>query len=393
MSKKQKQPTIAQIIPSLNSGGVERGVIDISIFLKEHNFRPIVISSGGKMLNLLKKNNITHIRFDVKSKNPFKIYTNIKNLQKIIKKYQIDIIHVRSRAPMISAFFACKKTKTKLISTVHGTYSTNFIFGKNSLIKKLYNQFMLKGDFVIAVSNYIKDYLSQNYPKKFTLLNDDNFKVISRGVDLDSFNLKKITKKRCDDLKQKWQIKNEKRKIIFMPARFTSWKGHEFLIEALANIREDFLCIMAGSNHGHEDYQQRLIKKIKDLRLSNKIKIVENCSDMPAGYKICDFVVAPSIRPEAFGRIPIEAGACQKPVIATNIGGFLETIIDGKTGFIVEVSNLQQLQIAVSKLLNLNSKDLEKIGLTARKNIEENFSNKKMCENTLEIYKKLVTNL
>ena len=370
-----KKLTIAQIIPSLNSGGVERGVIDISNFLQKQGFKAIIISSGGKMVEQIDDKNITFIKLDVKSKNPFKIIFNIRKLQKIIKEYKIDILHVRSRAPMISAYFACKNSATKLISTIHGPYSIN-----KSKLKRFYNSFMLKSDHVIAVSNFIKDYIKNNYPKYFSIIKDNKLTVICRGVDLDYFNPQNISEERCQNLKKEWKIKDNKKPVIFMPGRFTFWKGHEFLIDALKNVKDDFLCIMAGSSHGHEEYKEKLMVKINNLNLNTKIKIVDNCKDMPAAYKICKFVISPSIIAEAFGRIAIESQACQKAIIATNIGGFLETIIDNKTGFFVDPQNTDHLQEKISLLLNYDQKSLEEIGKNGRENVINNFCNKKMCQ-------------
>lgn len=391
MSKEQNSLTIAQIIPSLNSGGVERGVVDVSLFLQKNNHNPIVISSGGSMIQQLKAKNITFIKLDVKTKNPLKILLNIKKLKKIIGQHKIDIVHVRSRAPMWSAYFACKSLKIKLVSTVHGTYSTKFLCWDNFALKNLYNNMMLRADFVIAVSHHIKNYISQYYPKYYKKFNKNNFKVIARGADIGYFNLEKITQKRIINLKKEWQIQDNKKRIIFMPARFTEWKGHEFLIDSLAKVKEDFLCIMAGSDHGHEDYKKRLEQRIKKLNLSSKIKIVQNCHDMAAAYAASTFVISPSLRPEAFGRIPIEAQSCNKTVIATNIGGFCETIIENKTGFLVKPNDCDEMSKKIRELLLLEQEKLENIGQEARINITQNFSNNLMLRKTLESYQEAIT--
>lgn len=374
-----KKLVIAQIIPSLESGGVERGAIDLAIYLKRHNHQPIIITSGGKMINQLKENNIKYIILNVKSKNPINIITNIIKLKQIIKHYKIDILHARSRAPMISAYYASKIQKVKLVSTVHGTYSINFI-------KKFYNSYMLKTDYVIMVSSFIKKYIHTNYPKYFSKLNSNNSQIINRGVDINYFNINNIDNSRINKIIDQWQIANLETKLIFVPARFTSWKGHEFLIDALNNIKNNFLCIMAGSSHGHDQYLARLKNKVNNLELSSKIKFVENCSDMPAAYAICDFVIAPSIKAEAFGRIPIEAQSCQKPIIASNIGGFLETINNNKTGFIYDNNNINDLTLKITILLNMTNYQLESIGKVGRENVINNFSNDIMLEKTLEIY-------
>jgi glycosyltransferase involved in cell wall biosynthesis len=379
-----KKLVIAQIVPSLESGGVERGAIDLAIYLKRHNHQPIIITSGGRMINQLKENNIKYIILNVKSKNPINIITNIIKLKQIIKYNKIDILHTRSRAPMISAYYASKIQKIKLVSTIHGTYSIN-------IIKRLYNSYMLKAKYVIMVSSFIKNYVRSNYPKYFSKLNYNNSQIINRGVDINYFNIENIDKIRITNIIDQWQIANLETKLIFVPARFTSWKGHEFLIDALNNVSKNFLCIMAGSSHGHDQYLARLKNKVNNLELSSKIKFVDNCSDMPAAYAICDFVIAPSIKAEAFGRIPIEAQSCQKPIIASNIGGYLETIIDNKTGFIFDNNNINDLTLKITNLLNMPNYQLEFIGKAGRDNVVNNFSNDIMLKKTLNIYLSLTT--
>jgi glycosyltransferase involved in cell wall biosynthesis len=380
-----KQKVILQIIPSLESGGVERGTIDIAKALKNQNFFPIVISNGGVLTYDLKEAKIHHFELNVKSKNPLTIFLNIKKIAQIINENKVDLVHVRSRAPMWSAYYACKETKTKLISTIHGTYSLGFLFWKDFPLKKLYNSIMFKADAIIVVSNYIRNYLLRNYQENFA----DLIEVIQRGVDLQYFNRDKVSKNRIIDLIKKWNLPEDK-KMILMPARFTSWKGHEFLIEALSKVKNDFFCVMVGSDHGHKKYRKRIEQKIVKENLAGKIRIVGACRDMPATYQLAHFVVAPSVRPEAFGRIAIEAQASSKIIVATKIGGALETVIEEQTGFLVEPFDTQNLADVIDKILTMPKEEIEKIGCAGRKNVEDNFSNDLMCQKTIEVYKKLL---
>ncbi len=382
-----KQKVILQIIPSLESGGVERGTIDIAKALKNQNFLPIVISSGGVLTYDLKEAKIHHFKLNVKSKNPLTIFLNIKKIAQIINENKVDLVHVRSRAPMWSVYYACRETKTKLISTIHGTYSLGFLFWKNFFLKKFYNAIMFKANTIIVVSNYIKNYLLRNYQENFA----DLIEVIQRGVDLQYFNRDKVSKNRIIDLIKKWNLPEDKR-MILMPARFTSWKGHEFLIEALSKVKNDFFCVMVGSDHGHKKYRKKIEQKIVKENLAGKIRIVGACRDMPATYQLAHFVVAPSVRPEAFGRIAIEAQASSKIIVATKIGGALETVIEEQTGFLVEPFDTQNLADVIDKILIMPKEEIEKIGLAGRKNVEDNFSNDLMCQKTIEVYIKTLSN-
>jgi glycosyltransferase involved in cell wall biosynthesis len=373
MTNKIKKPVVMQILPSLESGGVERGTIDIAKALKKTGFTPIVVSKGGTLVYQLKEDGITHIALPVHSKNPFTIYSNISRLIKLITEYKVDVIHVRSRAPMWSAYFACKKTGTKLVATVHGTY----------------NAIMLKADKIIVVSNFIKEYLAKNYRFDGERFPARKITVIQRGVDLSYFDSKKISKNHVIEASKKWNLPEDK-KIIIMPARFTSWKGHEFFLEALKKVKGDFFCMMVGSDHGHSAYKESLEQKIVDAGLASKVKLFGLCKEMAVLYSISRLVVCPSIRPEAFGRIAIEAQAASKIIISTNIGGSLETIINTKTGFLVEVGDTEKFAKLIDFVLEMPQNHYDVIATAARKHMEENFSNDKMCQDTIEIYNQLL---
>jgi len=385
----RKKQTIMQILPALESGGVERGTVDIAKALKKADFEPIVVSKGGVLVYQLREANITHISLPVHSKNPLTIYLNVKKLIKIIDEYKVDLIHVRSRAPMCSAYFACKKTNTKLVSTVHGTYSLNFLKWKVFPLKKAYNALMLKADAIIAVSNFIKNYLIENYQQKNQVFPLEKITVIQRGADLKYFDSEKVSKNRIIDLNKKWNLPDDK-KIILMPARFTSWKGHEFLLEALTKVKHDFFCLMVGSDHGHKKFRKKIEQKIIKENLAGKVRIVGLCKDMPTAYAISNLVVCPSVRPEAFGRIAIEAQAANRVIIATKLGGALDTVIDEKTGFLVEVGDTEKFAQLIDKVLDMSKAELDVIGEAGQKNVTENFSNEKMYNATIDLYRKVL---
>ena len=378
-----------QILPGLQSGGVERGVIDIAKALKKSDFEPIVVSKGGILVYQLREAGIAHIELPVHSKNPLTIYSNNKKIAKLIAEYHVDIVHVRSRAPMWSAYFACKKTHTKLVATVHGTYSLNLFGWKIFPLKRIYNALMLKADEIIAVSGFIKDYLIKNYQKNHLASLADKIVTIQRGAELGYFDYAKVSKSRIIDLSKKWHLPDDK-KIILMPARFTAWKGHEFLIEALSQVKNDFFCVMIGSDHGHKKFRKRIENKIVEKNLAGKVQLCGICKDMPTAYAVSHLVVCPSVRAEAFGRIAIEAQASSRIIIATKIGGSLETVIDGKTGFLVEVGDVEKFAQLIDKALEMPKEEADEMGVAGRKNIEENFSNEKMCNETIKVYREVL---
>lgn len=379
----EKKPVVMQVLPALQSGGVERGTVDIAKALKKEGFEPIVVSAGGLLVYQLKEAGIKHITLSVDSKNPFTILRNRTKIKKIIQEHQVDLVHVRSRAPMWSIYPICQTLGIKLVSTVHGTY------GVKGLFKKSYNAAMLKADRIIVASEFIKNYLIENYHQKVKWEFLDKVDVIARGVDLHSFDVSKISQSRIVDLITKWNLPDDK-KVIMLPARFTAWKGHEFLIDALAQVKSDFFCIFVGSDHGHEEYRKKIEQKVKKVGLQGKVKVVGVCKDMSVAYAIVNIVISASVRPEAFGRVAIESQAMKRVTIATNIGGSLETIIDGKTGFLANANDSAHMAQLIDQALNLSDEEVFKIGEAARKNIEDNFSNQQMCDQTLNVYRKLL---
>lgn len=390
----KKPAVIMQILPALNSGGVERGVIDISKAVALAGFESIVVSNGGPMIQQFNGSKVKHIQLPLHSKNPFTIYCNSKKLAKIIKEYQVDLVHIRSRCPAWSAYFACRETPKnkgcKMISTFHGSYSPTLFSKKISEWKLKYNAVMLKPKSIIAVSGFIKNFIYQNYSGIVNLAQKE-IRVIHRGVDLKYFCNSKVPQSRIVQLIEKWDLPDDKQ-IIMLPGRITGWKGHEFLISALAKVQnQNFFCIMVGSLKGHEKFAKTLEQKIKENHLEGKIKIVGEAKDMPAAYLVSDMVISASVKPEAFGRVAIEAGAMGRIIIATNIGGSLETVIDGQTGFLVEVNNVNKLAEIIDQVLTMEKTKKEQIGQNAIKHITDNFSNQKMLDETIEFYKQVLS--
>ena len=377
-----------QVLPSLNSGGVERGVVDIANFIADSGHKSLVLSSKGKLKSAL-RNDVEFITLDVSSKNPFKIFSNISKIREIIKSHKIDILHVRSRAPAWSCYFAVKQTDCLLVSTFHGTYSLGLRKKSKSFLKKLYNSIMLKSSRVIAVSNFIKDHIKVNYPKHFSQAKTT---VVHRGVDVNYFDATRVLDGAKVNLINKWRIPEDK-KVIMLPARGTKWKGHEFLIDSLALLkRDDYICLFVGDFADKSNYKKSLEKKISNLGLESKIMFVGPTSDMAAAYFICDLVISASTSPEAFGRIAIEAQAMEKVVVATNIGGSKETVIDKKTGFLVNCGDIVAMSERIEDVLSMSHREYQEMAINARKHVVKNFSNDLMYDRTMDVYQSLVQN-
>ena len=375
----KKEVVILQILPALKSGGVERGVVEITKALVRGGFKSLVASNGGVMVANINNAGGQHIQLPLASKNPITIFKNIKKIEELIKGENVDIVHARSRAPAWSAYFACKNTKIPFITTFHGLYSFKTPW------KKFYNSVMVKGKIVIAASKFIQDHIIENYK-----IDKRNIRLISRGVDLTHFDRKKVSERRILQMAEKLAIEHD-RPIIMLPGRITAWKGHEFFLEALSLLpKGSFLALLVGDNNGHDNYIKRIHNKIKSYKLNGSVRIVSHTQDMPAMYSIADIVVSASLRPEAFGRVAIEAQAMERLLVATNHGGSCETVIDEKTGWLVEAGDVESLARILEKLINIDDKDRKKIVVNAKKNIHDNFSLTSMTDKTIKVYKEIL---
>ena len=377
---------VLQVIPKLGYGGAETGCYDLAHYLPENNCSSYIVTSGGELLRFINKKKVKVIKLPVHSKNPFLMLFNSIALIFIILLNNISIVHARSRAPAWSCLLATKITRKKFVTTFHGTY--NF---KNPL-KKFYNSVMVRSDLIIAVSNFIFSHIDKNYSKYLGI--KKKFLVIFRGINVDYFDSSTTLDTEENRLISDWEVDKNK-KMILMPGRLTAWKGQEIFIEALNLVNkelgfESFNAVILGSDQGRDIYTKKIKRLAEQYRLTSQIKFIEHCKNMALAYKISNIVVSASVEPEAFGRVAVEAQSMEKPIIASDIGGSNETIIDNVTGFLFQSGNAEALSKKIVEVLQLDESRLKSIGIEGRKNIIKKFNVEKMCFSTYSEYKKLL---
>ncbi len=377
---------VLQVIPKLGYGGAETGCYDIAHYLPENNCKSFLVTSGGELTKFIDKKKVKLIKLPVHSKNPLIIFFNSIVLIFIIYFYKINIVHARSRAPAWSCLIATKITNTKFVTTFHGTYNFK---GK---IKKFYNSVMVKSNLIIAGSNFIFTHIKDHYSNYLKTKN--KLLVIFRGINIDYYDPTTKTEAEENKLLKIWEIE-ENRKIILLPGRLTPWKGQELFLEAvrLVNVQlgyEAFYAVILGSDQGRDLYKKKLVRLTEQYRLTKQVKFIDHCKDMALAYKISDIVISSSIEPESFGRVSVEAQSMKKIIIASNIGGSNETVIDEKSGYLFESGNPESLSEKILKVLNLDDTTLKSVGNEGRKNIVNKFNVEKMCFSTYSEYKKLI---
>ena len=377
---KDKKPIVLQVLPELNQGGVELGTIEIATELQKQGIKNFVASAGGRMAYNLDRIKVPHFKLPLKTKNPIKLWLNYRRLVQIIKENDINIVHARSRAPAWSAYWAAKKTGAKYLTTFHGTYG----LGPKG-IKKAYNKVMTYGDLVIAISNHIKQHILKNYK-----CNEDKIRLIHRCVNMENFDVNNVSAERMIKLMEENHLPEDK-PIILLIGRLTRWKGQKLLIEALEKIKEkDFFCVFVGDDQGRTYYTEELKETIVNKGMEGRFSFIKHVSDVPAMMMISDIVVSASTDPEAFGRIAAEGEAMGRIVVASNIGGSLENLVDGKTGKHFISGDANSLAEALTWALELSSKEREKIGKAAIEYVKNNFTKQIMCEKTIAVYNELI---
>jgi len=327
----------------------------------------------------LKKIGVEHITIPVDTKNPIRMWLNAFKLAKIARKKNVGLMHVRSRAPAWSVKWASEKTGIPFITTFHGFYGL-----KPRWFKERYNRVMTQGKKIIAVSDFIAAHIVKEYG-----VNPDKIVRIHRGADTHYFNPECVSVKQVSDVFNQFQIPLGL-PVISLVGRLSIWKGHTVLLKALSMMRnKEVVCLFVGGKGG-ATLMSEIKRQIDLLPQETHVQIIETCSDMPAAYALSDIVVSASTEPETFGRVAVEAGAMGRIVVATNHGGSCETIVDGKTGFLVPPSDAKALADKLDAVLEMSASERQKMQEAALKHIRKNFSTDVMAEKTIQLYRELL---
>ena len=375
-----RQPVVLQVVPSLVTGGVERGTVEVAQALVEAGWTALVASEGGPMVREIIRAGAEHVTLPLASKNPLVMRANIARLEALITDHGVDIVHARSRAPAWSAHAAATRTGTHFVTTFHGTYNLGWMG-----LKASYNSVMTRGERIIAISDFIAEHARRIYG-----VDPNRIRVVHRGVDLSRFDPQRVSQERIIALSQKWRLPDGYQ-VITLPGRLTRWKGQAVLIEALALLgRHDIRCLLVGSDQGRTGYRNELTELIQQRGMTDVVHIVDECRDMPAAYMLTDVAVSASTDPEAFGRIIVEAQAMGRPVIASDHGAPRETIIPGRTGWLTTPGDPRSLADALERFLAMDVPERAEMANLAQSFVRENFSRQRMCDATLAVYREVL---
>jgi glycosyltransferase involved in cell wall biosynthesis len=279
---------------------------------------------------------------------------------------------------------AARRSGIPFVTTYHGIYNAS------NPLKRYYNSVMVKGDAVIANSQWTADHIAREHHiarKRIT--------IIHRGVDLEEFDPAGVSPERVARLLTQWQTE-ENQTVVFLPGRLTRWKGQLVFIEALGHLRhagrlDSVRAVLAGDPQGREAYAAQLRRAIAQNGLADAVQVVPHVADMPAAYLASDIVVSASTDPEAFGRVAAEAGAMGRPVIATGHGGARETVLANRSGLLVPPGDAEALAGAIASLLSTGEESRRAMGEAGRAHVRANFSLDQMCADTIAVYRRLLS--
>jgi len=370
---------VLQVTPALDAGGSERTTLDVARAIVAAGGTALIATAGGRLVGEAERAGARVIIGPYDSKNPLTVWRNTARLSAIIRTEGVAIVHARSRAPAWSALWASRRAGIPFVTTYHGIYKAG------NPLKRAYNAVMAGGDVVIANSQYTAAHVLAEHK-----IDPSKLVTIPRGVDIEAFTPSHVTADRITKLRAHWNLPADT-PVILLPGRLTRLKGHTTFLDALAQLpHRRFLAVLAGGGEDRDRYVDELKQQAERLGLAANVRIPGHVSDMPAAYMLADVAVSPSTVPESFGRTPVEAQAMGRPVVATALGGQLETVEDPATGFLVPAFDAGALASAIERALALDKSARDAMALRGRTRVLERYTVDAMCSATLDVYRKLL---
>lgn len=380
----KQKPVILQVLPALGIGGLERGAIDMAEAISQAGGRALVAAGSGALVARLRYVGGEFVEMEFRKRASLLYFSSrVRALRELIRREGVSLVHARSRYPALVAAVACRKERVPLVTTWHGDHQARF------WLKKFYNSGLVRGQHVIAVSEHIGERLRREYR-----IGDDRLRIIPRGSDPEVFSPDAVRGIQMQGLLERWRIGEESR-IILMPGRMTRWKGQECLIEALGYLathhpEQDWVCVMVGPGEDNS-YTQMLNKMAEERGIANRLRFAGPCNDMAAAYRLAHVVTVPSLRPEPFGRVPVEAQMMGCWVIGSARGGLKETIQHGESGTLVPAGDYRALAGALREVLDVPPELMAERQDEIRAHALARYTKQHMQKATLGVYDELLS--
>ena len=379
--------TVLQLVTALDSVEADGPAIDVAGALAQAGARALVATPAGPLAGELQARGGVWLDFPTRSRNPFAMALAVRRLQKLVAAERIDLIHARSRPAAWVALAAVRKTRTPLVT------SLNHLAPGRTVLRHQYDSVMAKGDLVVVGSSWAAATIASAYPAAA-----DRLRLVRPGVDLKPFAAASIAPARVQALRQAWQVASDER-IVLLAARPSIWKGHQVLLDATRLLLDmgahDLRLVFIGDGGGGS--AREIDQAIKASGLAAMVRKVKSCTDMPAALLAAAVVVVPSIEPETFGRVSVEAQAVGTPVVVSDLGAVPETVLappdteaGKRTGWRVSPSDAGLLADAIGEALALGASGRDALALRARRHVEARFATERMAQETLDAYAALL---
>jgi glycosyltransferase involved in cell wall biosynthesis len=370
---------VLHIIPRLLPGGAERDAVDIAGAVVEAGARAFVATAGGPLITDIYRMGVKPLFVELEGGGLLSMYRNTRQLARFMRRYRIDIVHVHAPTAAWSAMLAARRAGCFLVTTCRSVYP-----GAGGAARR-YAEVMLRGDRIVAGSDFMANYLRVQYPAVA-----DRIRLIERGVDFARFDPDRISAERVVRLARAWRLPDGV-PVVLLSGRFAPEKGFDLLIEAIAHLgNRELMGVLCGYDGGSSEYRDMLERKIEKLRLGNRIHIADDCRDMPAAYMLADVVVAATANPGASGRAVVEARAMGRPVVAIDHGGARHSLDGGQMMWLSDPGDPITLAAAIGRALDLPAPTRARLAPMAIANAAAKFSKEAMLQATLDLYSELL---
>jgi glycosyltransferase involved in cell wall biosynthesis len=377
--------TVLIVVPSLQAGAADLGVVDLVRILAAAGNRAIVLSSGGRLEAEVAALGGELIRADVASKNPFVMMRNAGIMRQIVRKENCDLIHAHGRAPAWSAWIASRLTGIPFITSWYKGFREQNVF------KRLYNSVMARGDRIIAVSDQLAELISHRYGISWGRIN-----VVPLSVDLQRFDPETVSHERVDTMRRSFGIDPDT-KLILVTGRLLRRKGHHLVVQAVHRLKDmglkDFICVFAGEDHGKSRYTGELWDLVLSTKTADVVRMIGPVGDVPAAYAAASVVVSASTQDEGLQRTILEAQAMARPVIVSDLGAGPEVVLappsvseDRMTGLRFSAGDDAALAAALVRLFSMTEATRRAIGARGRDWVTSHFDASAVADLTLKLY-------